>query len=176
VTRAALYVRVSTKEQAAENQERELRAWAERSGYEVARVYADVISGARGDRAALAAVLAGAHRREFDALLIWSLDRSTREGIAPMLAYLQQLHAVGVRVVSLNEAWVDSASPTWDLLVAIFGWVSRSGSGSASGSAPAKPGLGRRASGSAGSLGSWISRNSDAGGRRARAGAGSPGP
>ncbi len=125
MTRAALYVRVSTKEQAAENQERELRAWAERSGYEVARVYADVISGARGDRAALAAVLAGAHRREFDALLIWSLDRSTREGIAPMLAYLQQLHAVGVRVVSLNEAWVDSASPTWDLLVAIFGWVAK---------------------------------------------------
>jgi len=60
--RAALYVRVSTKEQTVENQERDLRAWAQRLGLEVVRVYADTASGARSDRAALAAVLAGAHR------------------------------------------------------------------------------------------------------------------
>jgi len=63
-TRAALYVRVSTKDQTAENQERELRQWADRLGFEVVKVYADTASGARSDRAALAAVLADAHRRE----------------------------------------------------------------------------------------------------------------
>jgi hypothetical protein len=38
MTRAALYVRVSTKEQTTENQERELRQWAERLGLEVVGV------------------------------------------------------------------------------------------------------------------------------------------
>jgi len=78
---ASLYLRISTKDQTVENQERELRLWAERLGLEVVSVYADTASGARSDRAALAEVLAGAHRRLFDALLIWSLDRLTREGI-----------------------------------------------------------------------------------------------
>jgi DNA invertase Pin-like site-specific DNA recombinase len=48
--RAVLYVRVSTKEQTVENQERELRAWAER--------LADTARGARSDRPPLAEVLA----------------------------------------------------------------------------------------------------------------------
>lgn len=82
--RIALYVRVSSKEQTTQNQERELRQWAERLGFEVGKVYADTASGTRSDRAALAAVLASAHRREFDVLLIWSLDRLSREGIGPM--------------------------------------------------------------------------------------------
>lgn len=61
--RAAAYVRVSTKEQTTENQERDLQQWADRLGLEVVAVYADTASGARGDRAGLAAVLAEAHRR-----------------------------------------------------------------------------------------------------------------
>jgi DNA invertase Pin-like site-specific DNA recombinase len=89
--RAALYVRVSTKEQTVENQERELRAWAERLELKIVGVHADTASGARSDRAALAEVLAGAHRREFDTVLVWSLDRISREGIGPTLRYLEQL-------------------------------------------------------------------------------------
>jgi len=50
---AALYVRVSTKEQTTSNQESALRHWAERLVVEVAKVYADTASGARSDRTAL---------------------------------------------------------------------------------------------------------------------------
>ncbi len=125
MSRAALYVRVSTREQTAENQERDLRAWADRLGLEVVRVYADTASGARGDRAALAAVLAGAHRREFDALLVWALDRLSREGVGPMVRHMDQLRAAGVRVLSHQEAWVDTASPVWDLLLAVFAWMAQ---------------------------------------------------
>ncbi len=85
--RAALYVRVSTREQTTKNQELELRRWADRLGFEVVCVYSETASGARSDRVALAAVLAAAHRREFDVLLIWSLDRLSREGIGPMARY-----------------------------------------------------------------------------------------
>lgn len=75
VTRAALYVRVSTREQTTGPQKLELRRWAERLGLEIVKVYADSASGARSDRAALMGVLGSAHRRECDVLLIWSLDR-----------------------------------------------------------------------------------------------------
>lgn len=125
MSRAALYVRVSTKDQTAANQERELRRWAERLGFEVADVYADTASGSRSDREALAAVLAGAHRREFDVLLLWALDRLTREGIAATARYLEQLRTAGVRVMSLQEAWLDTGGPVGDLLVAIFAWVAQ---------------------------------------------------
>jgi DNA invertase Pin-like site-specific DNA recombinase len=37
-----------------------------------------------------------ASRREFDAILFWSLDRFTREGTLPTLQYLQQLDAYNV--------------------------------------------------------------------------------
>ena len=124
-TKAALYTRVSTKEQTAENQERELRAWADRLGFEVVRVYSDTASGARSDRAALAAVLTGAHRREFDVLLIWSLDRLSREGIGPMARYMEQLRGAGIRVMSHQEPWLDTGGPVGDLLLAIFGWFAQ---------------------------------------------------
>lgn len=123
--RAALYLRVSTREQTVENQELELRCWAKRLGFEIVKVYADTASGARSDRAALVAVLASAHRRELEVLLIWSLDRLTREGIGAMIRYVDQLRASGVRVLSHQEPWVDTASPVWDLLLAVFAWVAQ---------------------------------------------------
>ena len=46
---AALYVRVSTGGQTTENQERELRAVAEKAGWQIVKVYRDTgISGAKG--------------------------------------------------------------------------------------------------------------------------------
>jgi DNA invertase Pin-like site-specific DNA recombinase len=124
-TRAALYLRVSTKEQTADNQERELRRWADRLGLEVVRVHADTASGARSDRAALAAVLAGAHRREFDVLLIWSLDRLSREGIGAMAGYMRQLRATGVRIMSHQEPWLDTGGHVGELLEAFFAWIAQ---------------------------------------------------
>jgi DNA invertase Pin-like site-specific DNA recombinase len=123
--RGALYVRVSTKEQTVENQERELRAWAGRLGLEVAAVYRETASGARADRAQLGELLAAAHRREFDTLLIWALDRLSREGIGALARYMEQLRTAGIRVLSHQEPWLDTAGPVSDLLVAVFGWVAR---------------------------------------------------
>lgn len=110
--RAALYLRVSTRDQ-----ERELRRWAERLSFNVVRVCAETASGARGDRVALAEVLAGAHRREFDVIMIWSLDRFSREGILPMVRYFEQLRLVSVRVMSHQEPCVDTGGPVGDLLL-----------------------------------------------------------
>ena len=114
----------STKEQTSENQERELQ-WAERLGLEVVAVYADTASGARSDRAALNAVLAAAHHREFDVLLVWALDRVSREGIGRMVGYVEQFRAAGIRVLSHQEPWLDTGGPVGELVLAIFAWVAK---------------------------------------------------
>jgi DNA invertase Pin-like site-specific DNA recombinase len=59
--KAAIYLRVSTQDQTTANQERELRAVAERMGIEIAKVYRDHgISGAKGSSIGCARMPLGA--------------------------------------------------------------------------------------------------------------------
>ena len=68
--RAAIYARVSTPEQCLDNQLYDLREMASRRGYEVVHEYTDVGSGSKARRAGLDALLADAHRRRFDIVLV----------------------------------------------------------------------------------------------------------
>jgi len=49
-----------------------------------------------------------AHRRRFDVVLFWSLDRFSREGVTETLNHLQQLQAAGVQFKSFTEQYLDS--------------------------------------------------------------------
>ena len=76
--RAVLYLRVSTVDQTTANQERELRAIADRMGCEITKVYRDHgISGAKGrdKRPQFDALCKAAARREYDVVMAWSVDR-----------------------------------------------------------------------------------------------------
>jgi DNA invertase Pin-like site-specific DNA recombinase len=127
MSRAVLYLGISTREQTTESRERELRQWAEGLGLEVERVFIcdDTSSGSRRDRVAWRSLLAGAHRRDFDVLLIWSLDRLSRDGVGPIVRRLDQLRAAGVRVMSHQESWLDTGGPVGERLVAVFAFLAR---------------------------------------------------
>jgi len=103
----AIYARVSTddKGQTPDNQLLQLRAWCERMGYPVVREYVEHEKGGKGAeyRKQLAAMFADAARREFDLLLVWSLDRFSREGMAATVGHLQRLSAHGVSFRSFTE-------------------------------------------------------------------------
>jgi DNA invertase Pin-like site-specific DNA recombinase len=105
--RVAIYARVSTddKGQDPENQLRQLRDWCGRMGYPVVREYVEHENGGKGTeyRKQLAAMFAGAAQREFDLLLVWSLDRFSREGMAATVAHLQRLASHGVAFRSFTE-------------------------------------------------------------------------
>jgi DNA invertase Pin-like site-specific DNA recombinase len=105
--RAAIYARVSTEDkgQTPDNQLLQLRAWCERMGYPVVREYVEHENGSKGleYRKRLAAMFADAARREFDLLLVWSLDRFSREGMATTVGYLQRLTSHGVAFRSFTE-------------------------------------------------------------------------
>jgi DNA invertase Pin-like site-specific DNA recombinase len=45
-----------------------------------------------------------AHKRKFDCVLFWALDRFTREGMTPTIGYLQRLASCGVSFHSYTEA------------------------------------------------------------------------
>ena len=76
--RAALYVRISTREQTADNQERELRAVAARMGHEMVEVYAITASAAPRavTRPAFDQLYGDATRRKFDLMMAWSVSGS----------------------------------------------------------------------------------------------------
>lgn len=65
------------------------------------RASSDTVTGGSCTRATLGhtrprLVLTVAHRREFDVLLFWSLDRLSREGTRETLKYLTTLEGYGV--------------------------------------------------------------------------------
>ena len=106
--RIAIYARVSTddKGQNPENQLRELRSWCANTGHTVVHEYVDHESGRKGTkgRKQFAALFEDAHKRKFDCVLFWALDRFTREGMATTVMYLQRLAEYGVSFHSYTEA------------------------------------------------------------------------
>ena len=122
--KVALYTRVSTDQQEAENQVLELKAWAARQDHTIVAEYQDVASGARR-RERLDDLFQEARRRRFDLVAIWSLDRLTREGPLATLLYLQRLTAMGVRVFSHQEPYLDPSLPFYESIVAFLADVAR---------------------------------------------------
>lgn len=122
--RAALWLRVSTSDQTVENQRRDLLRLAEMRGFVVVKEY-DLtgISGARGAaQKYISNVItdAGSADGGFDVLLIWALDRLSRQGIQATLGMLQRLSNAGIGVVSHQQPHIDTAGPYGELIVAIW--------------------------------------------------------
>ena len=44
--------------------------------------------------------------QQFDLLLLWSIDRFSREGMVPTVMHLQHLHSYGVRFHSYSEPYL----------------------------------------------------------------------
>jgi DNA invertase Pin-like site-specific DNA recombinase len=112
-TAVALYLRVSTEEQDLAGQRRELEAEAARRGWEVVAIYEEKVSGTgKVVRAEYEQLLkdAQAPNRPWTHLLVWSLDRWSREErFSRAVATIEDLEAVGVRFHSLREPTLDSS-------------------------------------------------------------------
>jgi len=124
--RAAIYLRVSTNEQSPENQLPALESLAVRMGFEVAEVYRENESAWKnGHQHELARLLEDAYRGKFEAVLVWALDRLSREGPLAILTLVDKLKRYGVRVISYQESWTEAPGELADILFAICGWVAR---------------------------------------------------
>ena len=121
--RAAIYARVSTNNgQNPTLQTRELEEYCQRRGWKVAGQYIDVgISGVKEKRSELSRLMADAHRRKFDAVIVWKFDRFARS-VSHLLRALETFKALGIEFVRLTEG-VDTSTPTGRMIFTVLGAV-----------------------------------------------------
>ena len=119
--KAAIYARVSTTNgQDPEMQLRELREYCERRGWKIAGEYVDIgVSGSKDSRPELNRLMQAAQQREFDAVLVWKLDRFGRS-LRHLVNALAELEALGVTFVSLKDN-LDLSTPAGRLMFQIIG-------------------------------------------------------
>ncbi len=122
--KVAIYARVSTDKQTTENQLTELRAVANRMGYEIVQEYVENgISGAksRSDRPYLDAMLKDAVRGRFDMVLCWSIDRLGRS-LQNLVEILNELQAMKIDLFFLQQG-MDTSTPSGRMIFSVFGAI-----------------------------------------------------
>lgn len=121
IIRVALYARVSTlNSQDPEMQLAELREYASRRGWNVIEEYVDQgVSGSKESRPALNRLMTDACRRQFDAILVWKIDRFGRS-LKHLVNSLAELAALGVAFISLRDN-LDLSTPSGRLMFQIIG-------------------------------------------------------
>ena len=124
--KAVIYARVSTGEQNPENQIEQLKTMQKLQNYMLIGEYIDYVGGGSANRPQFQKMLDDARLRKFDVILVWSLDRFSREGINNTLSYLKHLKNHKVSLRSLKEPWLDTSDTGMgELLIAIFSWVAQ---------------------------------------------------
>lgn len=120
VIRAALYARVSTKNQDPEPQLLELRAYALRRGWLLDQTieYVDSASGIATERAALKRLMTDARHNKLDAVLVWKFDRFARS-LQHLVGALDEFRALNIQFVSITEG-IDTSRPDGRLIFQII--------------------------------------------------------
>lgn len=119
IKHVAVYCRVSTDDQNCDRQERDLKGFAERAGYEIIAVYKEVASGARNDRQARSKLIAQCQRRELDAVLVTELTRWGRSTL-DLLSTLDTLAGFGVSVIAQTGFQFDLSTAQGKLLAGVM--------------------------------------------------------
>lgn len=124
--RAAIYARVSTRDkgQDTENQLRQLRDLCATKQWAV-QEFIDQASGSHSDRDAFKRLFAAAERREFDVVLVWALDRFSRQGIFETFQHISRLSSHGVKFESLSEPQFSTTGDCGELMLSIAAWIAQ---------------------------------------------------
>ena len=124
--RCALYAGISTKDKGQEvgQQLRQLREFANHSGWTIVAEYIEHESGKISDREQFQAMFEAASKRRFYVLLFWSLDRLGREGALPTLQHLQRL-TVRRRPPQFHRSVFHTCGVFKEAVVAIVATVAR---------------------------------------------------
>lgn len=125
MNRVAIYVRVSTNEQAAEGysiaeQTERCRKYCEAMKYTVARIYTDPgFSGASLDRPAMQQMIEDAKEGRFDTVLVYKFDRLSRSQKDTLYLIEDVLLAHNVSFISMSENF-DTSSPFGRAMIGIL--------------------------------------------------------
>lgn len=119
VQKVAIYCRVSTTDQSCSRQERDLRAYAQKAGYEVVGVWFETASGSKNNRVERKKVINLAQAREIDGVLVTELTRWGRSTI-DLITTLQDLAHWGVSVIATTGLQFDLTTPQGKLIASVM--------------------------------------------------------
>lgn len=122
MTRCAIYTRVSTGHQDTSNQLDVLREVARLKGLTIVQEFVDDgVSGTHGrdKRKGFDNLLKGATRKDFDIILVWSVDRLGRN-IQDLISFLNEIQSVECDLY-LHQNGIDTSTPSGRLM---FGMLS----------------------------------------------------
>jgi len=115
--KCAIYSRVSTDGQTTDNQTNQLNKIEKEKGYEVTHYFTDVgISGAKGRaaRQGFDNLIKSATRKEFDLILVWSVDRLGRN-LKDLVLFVEEVNAIGCELFIYQQA-VDTTTPAGKMM------------------------------------------------------------
>ena len=120
--KVAIYTRVSTDKQDYENQLIQLREYCKKKSFEISVIYRETISGKEHNRPEFKQMMSDASKQKFDAILVWALDRFTREGVDKVWKYIKELDYHGIEFISYQEPFLNTDNKmVKDMLFSIMG-------------------------------------------------------
>lgn len=127
---AAIYTRVSTREQAVEGysldaQERLLLDFCKVKKYDVYKIYSDEGISAKDikHRPGMLHLIEDAKNRKFEIILVWKLTRFSRN-MANLMTTCEMLDSIGISLTSYSEAF-DSGTPAGRMVRSMLGTVAQ---------------------------------------------------
>lgn len=128
---AAVWLAVSTGHQETDNQVPDVERFVTHHGYKVMCRYEVIESRWNGGkdggeyRRTLKQALEDARQGKFSVIVVWALDRITREGSEGALRVIRQFAQRGCKVLSVKESWLNAAPEVQDVLVAFADWMAQ---------------------------------------------------
>lgn len=129
---AAAWYRISTDQQrqSTDNQVPDVRRFAGHHGYDITATYTvDDTAWKNGGgpeyRKMLRQALDDAWAGKYRVLIVWALDRITRNGAEDALRIIRQFRERGCMLVSVKESWLNGSPEVQDVLVAFAGWMAQ---------------------------------------------------
>jgi putative DNA-invertase from lambdoid prophage Rac len=124
----AVWFRVSGDDQRTDNQIPEVGRFCAHHDLNVVRKFTVSDSawkngGGPEYKAELTAALGAAYRGEFKVLVVWAIDRISRNGAEDVLRLIRQFRERGVVIMSVQESWLNGSPEIVDVLVAFAGWM-----------------------------------------------------
>ena len=119
--KVCFYVRVSTDKQTTENQINALREVAERSRYDIVKIYSDSgISGSKGreDRPGLQEMMKDAINRKFEIVMCWSIDRLGRS-VTHLIEIMNELNELKIDMFFSQQS-IDTQTSSGKMIFGIF--------------------------------------------------------
>jgi DNA invertase Pin-like site-specific DNA recombinase len=117
--RVAIYCRVSTQDQHPEKQQAAMLEYCQRQGWDVWKVYTDIISGSKESRPAFNDLLYDMRQYRFNCIMVTKLDRIGRS-LSHLLSLFDEFKRKSVNFVAITQN-IDTTTAAGTLLFQIMG-------------------------------------------------------